>query len=259
MISRHDQRSIHRYVDGQMDAAERERFESRLQREQELHDAVDATRAGSVALREAAAEPMRAPATFAAGVLQQVRHLPSRDELVQITDAEEAHAASVELAIAHGRRLLVAAVVVFGLSMLFCMGLLRRDAEELSAKPAEDQKLMKQLDAKASQGDCLASRSTPWLAVAGSRIPPSSTTCVTSMRSRSGFSPSSLRATASWRSGSAELSGWSFSRVSMDSSPVRRTTFFICGDRATASCLEPATPSSTRSRRPDSSRRRSIV
>ena len=114
-----------------------------------LRAALQVAEDASRALHDTCPQPVRAPANFSSAVLDEIRCLPSRDELVKITATEVEHAAKVESVVTYGRRLLVAAVVLFGLNLLFCFNLLRDDEGEDLA--ADDQKIMKQLDEKAKK------------------------------------------------------------------------------------------------------------
>ena len=143
--SRVDEMQIARYLDGEMSAADRAGFESRLQEDAALRAALQAAEESCRILREACPAPLRAPAGFRSGVLDAVRRMPSREELVQLTTSEE----NVAQVVAFARRLLVAAAVILGLGLLLGLDLLRADeGAELQADEA-DQQLMDQRDAKA--------------------------------------------------------------------------------------------------------------
>jgi anti-sigma factor RsiW len=145
-MNKQDEIRLARYLDGEMPTAERAEFDTRLQRDPILRAALDSAEEPSRALRDARQEPLRAAANFSATVLDRVRRMPSRDELVQLTATEE----NIAAFITYGRRLLVAAVVLFGLGLLFGFNLVRNDhGPELQA--IGDKKLMKELDTKVKQ------------------------------------------------------------------------------------------------------------
>ena len=139
--NKNDERSNARYLDGQMPAAEREAFVRRLQSEAQLRDAVCAAEEQTGRIRASAEPPMTAPAGFSAAVLDSVRRMPSRGELVRLTDDEE----SVMSLVGFARQLLLAAILVLGLALLFGFNLLGNvDNEELDAITREQQ--MQELD-----------------------------------------------------------------------------------------------------------------
>lgn len=139
--NKNDECSTARYLDGQMPAAEREAFVRRLQSEAQLRDAVCAAEEQTRRIRALAEPSMTAPAGFSAAVLDSVRRMPSRDELVWLTNDEE----SVVSMIGFARQLLVAAILVLGLALLFGFNLLGNvDNEELDANTREQQ--MQELD-----------------------------------------------------------------------------------------------------------------
>lgn len=130
-----------RYVDGQLDTPQRAAFEARLLREPDLRAAVQETRALRLVIAHAAAdEPPVVPPTFRTRVLQEIRRVPSREELLE--DVAEA-TAEPGAAFATARRLLAAAALIFGLALLMFSGLLRSaDHARLEATPG----VLKQLD-----------------------------------------------------------------------------------------------------------------
>ena len=142
-MDKQDEIRLARYLDGEMTTAERAEFDARLQRDPILRAAMDSAEEPSRALRDARQELSPASANFSATVLDKVRRMPSRDELVQLTASEE----NIAAVVAYGRRLLVAAVVLFGLGLLFSLNLLGNDhGPQLRA--IGDKKLMKELDVK---------------------------------------------------------------------------------------------------------------
>ena len=145
-VNKQDETRIARYLDGEMVDAESKEFDVRLQEEDPiLCAALRTAQEQSRVLSDACREPLRASASFSTAVLDKVRRMPSRDELEQITASED----NVAAVVAYGRRLLVAAAVIFGLALLFGFNLLRDDVgPDLIA---DDEKLMKELDAKARE------------------------------------------------------------------------------------------------------------
>lgn len=138
-LSHDDQKTLHRFLDGELDAAAAAAFRTRLQASPELRRHLAAEqqlRGGFVAARGDAMAP---PAGFAAGVLAAVRRLPSRDQLEQ----QEVGERVVRLC----RRLLVAAVLLFGLGLVWHAGLLEARNDKLEAAPDEVQSEMERLDA----------------------------------------------------------------------------------------------------------------
>lgn len=148
-FNKNDEIRIARYVDGEMSSADRAEFSARLSKDAALLAALHTAEEASRVLHDARPESVPAPATFPCAVLDAIRCLPSRHELVKITTTEAENEERIVAVIAHGRRLLVAAVVVLSLSSLFCFNLLRSESGTLSAKAVDDEKLMKQLDEKA--------------------------------------------------------------------------------------------------------------
>ena len=145
-MNKQDEIRLARYLDGEMSTAERAEFDARLQGDPRLRAALDSAEEPSRVLRDARQEPVPASANFSAAVLDKVRRMPSRDELVQLTVSED----NVAAVVTYGRRLLVAAVVLFGLGLLFGFKLLGDDhGPQLQA--IGDQKLMKELDEKVKQ------------------------------------------------------------------------------------------------------------
>ncbi len=142
-VNKQDETRIARYLDGEMGDAESKEFDVRLQKDAILCAALRTAQEQSRVLHDACPEPPRASVNFGTAVLDKVRRMPSRDELEQITASEE----NIAAVIVYGRRLLVAAVVVFGLALLFSFNLLRND-EGSALQANDDKKLMDQLDAK---------------------------------------------------------------------------------------------------------------
>jgi len=139
-----DSKTLHRFLDGELDAAASAAFRTRLLAEPELRQLLAAEqqlRGGFVAAR---AEVVAAPAGFTAGLLAAVRRLPSRDQLEQ----QEVGERVVRLC----RRLLVAAVILFGLGLVWHSGLLDAHTDKLEAAPDEIHSEMERLDARIRAG-----------------------------------------------------------------------------------------------------------
>ena len=145
-VNKTDEILIARYVDGELSDADRAAFVARLERDADLQTAVQAAETQARTLREADPQPLRAPAGFSTSVLDSVRRMPSREELVQITNDE----ADVEALVSFGRRLLVAAVVLCVAGFLFGFKGWQGVGGDLSADP-EDRKLMQELDTKVKE------------------------------------------------------------------------------------------------------------
>lgn len=136
----HDDRLLHRYLDGELSEAESAAFAARMLAEGELRERVDAEQRLRRAFADVARAPTpRAPAGFAANVLGEVRRLPARAELEQ---QEVAAGARIVC-----RRLLLAALVVVGVGALWHVGLLDRSrAGSVEASPAKIQQELERLD-----------------------------------------------------------------------------------------------------------------
>ncbi len=143
-LSEADRRLVVRYVDAALSAPERAAVERRLLAEPLLRAAVEQQRAARVWLRAAAEkEPLPSPtAGFAARVLDSVRRLPSRDELLAAEEVVGVDASLLVLA----RRIIAAALVVFAVGMAVWGGVLRHtDPVRLEAS---DIRRIEQLDAQ---------------------------------------------------------------------------------------------------------------
>jgi anti-sigma factor RsiW len=142
-MSNMDERLCARFCDGEMSATEHAAFERRLADEPVLAAAVQRARADSRAVRDVEPQPLRAPAGFGTAVLEKVRRMPSREELIEQTLAED----TVASLVTYGRRLLAAAVVLFAFAMLFSFQLFKNvGGKELHA--FELTKQMRDLDHK---------------------------------------------------------------------------------------------------------------
>lgn len=138
-LSNDDRKNLHRFLDGELDAAAAAAFRERMAADPELRGELAgerALRAGFVAAR---ADVVVAPTGFTAGVLASVRRLPARDQI----ERQEVGDRVVRLC----RRLLLAAAVLFGLGLVWHSGLFEERADRLEAAPDEIQREMERLDA----------------------------------------------------------------------------------------------------------------
>src|SRR5262245_63790693 len=141
-----DELLLHRFLDGEMDSAQAVAFEARLAAEPRLRLRLEderALRAGFAAAHAGGPAPR---AGFTAGVLAAARCLPSRQQLKR----DEVVAEFVRAC----RRVLVAAAVLFGISLAWHAGLMNgRRSDTLQAAPSwEVEKEMKRLDALIESG-----------------------------------------------------------------------------------------------------------
>ena len=145
-LSKTDQVLLARYLDGEMAASQRADFESRLAQDPALRVAEAEAREQSRGIRDSdpGAFGGQVPVGFAASVVQSVRQMPSREDLVARTVEED----GVFVAIGYARRLLTAAVVVCGLALLFGLKVLVvADTGSLQASQQELQELDKKVKA----------------------------------------------------------------------------------------------------------------
>ncbi|MHC4077417.1 MAG: hypothetical protein ACYST0_03120 [Planctomycetota bacterium] len=138
---------VQRYVDGELAAADRAALEARLGEEPTLLAAVEAARDQCRLFQDDPAKqlPPRKPAPGQGGVvdavMDQVRRLPRREELVRLVEGDEL----AEVAAAVGRRWLVAAAVLFVVALLFGARLIQPSGGE--ARAADETELQKLDDA----------------------------------------------------------------------------------------------------------------
>ena len=113
-----DDQQLQRYLDGELSESDAAAFAARMLTDNDLRQRVDAMKQvqlGFASVSEAsAADPVAAPAGFTAGVLAEVRRLPSREQMQQ-TDLSEG-------AIRLCRRLLLAAAIQIPLSGALALG-----------------------------------------------------------------------------------------------------------------------------------------
>jgi anti-sigma factor RsiW len=143
-VSKTDQSLVNRFVDGEMEGAELQSFEGRLEQDAALRAAEAETRQQSQSIR--ASDPLpasaTAPAGFATKVLDSVRRMPSREDLVAQCAEEDATAG----ALGYARHLLVAAAVICGLALLFSLkALVVTDTGSLQASDQELEALDKKV------------------------------------------------------------------------------------------------------------------
>jgi len=141
-----DELLLHRFLDGEMDSAQAVAFEARLAAEPRLRRSLEdatALRAGFAAAHAGGPAPR---AGFTAGVLAAARCLPSRQQMKRDDVAADFVRAC--------RRVLIAAAVLFGISLAWHAGLVNsRRSDTLQAAPSwEVEQEMKRLDALIESG-----------------------------------------------------------------------------------------------------------
>jgi hypothetical protein len=148
-----------RYADGELHGDDLARCEQRLLREPALRACADELRSlRALFAADRSGRPAPAPGPdFAAAVLNQVRRLPSRAELLA-EPSERGEVEQVQLLVARtGQRLLAAAALIFAVAMLIVSGVLRPvGGSSLEASKNDVRKLMEQIQAR--DGDALAPR-----------------------------------------------------------------------------------------------------
>ena len=145
-LTHSDELLLHRFLDGEMDSAQAVAFEARLAAEPRLRRRLEdesALRAGFAVAHAGAPAPR---AGFTAGVLAAARCLPSRQQLKRDDVVVELVRAC--------RRVLIAAAVLFGISLVWHGGLMNsRRSSTLEAAPRwEVEQEMKRLDALIESG-----------------------------------------------------------------------------------------------------------
>jgi anti-sigma factor RsiW len=139
-----DDQQLQRYLDGELSETDAAAFAARMLADNDLRQRVDAMKQvqlGFASVSEAsAADPVAAPAGFTAGVLAEVRRLPSREQMQQ-TDLSEG-------AIRLCRRLLLAAAILLGMGLGWQSGLFSPNGSDRveAASPAEIEAEMQRLD-----------------------------------------------------------------------------------------------------------------
>ena len=154
-------RQLQRYLDSELPAAEAADFAARMLADADLRERVRVAEAEQKAVRGAFAASactaagrlageVTAPAGFTAGVMAEVARLPSRAQLQ--------HMEVVDGATRMCRRLLLAAMLLFGLGLGWQVGLFDRGrADTLQAAPGDVQQEMDRLDALILQSDLFGS------------------------------------------------------------------------------------------------------
>jgi len=140
-----DELLLHRFLDGEMDSAQAVAFEARLAAEPRLRRRLEdesALRAGFAAAHAGGPAPR---AGFTAGVLAAARRLPSRQQI----ERDDVTADFVRAC----RRVLIAAAVLFGISLVWYAGLMSSRSDTLQAVDSREvQQEMKRLDALIESG-----------------------------------------------------------------------------------------------------------
>ena len=140
-----DELLLHRFLDGEMDSAQAVAFEARLAAEPPLRRRLEDARALRAGFAGAHAGGPTPRAGFTAGVLAAARCLPSRPELKRDDVVVEF--------VRTCRRVLIAAAVLFGISLAWHAGLMNsRRSDTLTAAPNEIEQEMKRLDALIESG-----------------------------------------------------------------------------------------------------------
>jgi anti-sigma factor RsiW len=142
--SHEDLKNLHRFLDGEFDAAATAAFRARLAAAPELRRQLEAERAQREAFAAARQGVVVVPAGFTSDLLAAVRRLPSRDQLEQ----QEAGDRVVRLC----RRLLLAAMFLFGLGLVWHSGMFDAQSDKLEAAPDEVHREMERLDALILEG-----------------------------------------------------------------------------------------------------------
>jgi anti-sigma factor RsiW len=144
-----DDMTLHRFLDGELDAAAAGAFRARLAAEPALRERLAVEQRVRSGFTGARAEATAAPAGFTAGVMAAVRRLPDRGTLEQQVAQQDLADRIVRLC----RRLLIAAAVVFGLGLLWHSGLFDDHADRLEAAPDELRLELERLDARIRAGE----------------------------------------------------------------------------------------------------------
>ena len=143
-VSKTDQSLLNRFVDGEMEGEELLNFERRLGQDANLQTAEAEIRKQIQSIR--ASDPWSsgstAPAGFATTVVDSVRRMPSREDLI----AQSAQEDAATVALGYARRLLVAAALICGVALLFSLKtLVATDTGSLQASDQELQALDKKV------------------------------------------------------------------------------------------------------------------
>ncbi|MBK8100076.1 MAG: hypothetical protein IPK26_23480 [Planctomycetes bacterium] len=142
-ISQHDERLVHRFLDGELLADAASAFARRLQAEPQLRERhrqlVSLRTAFAADRRQTDRVGMVVPAGFAAGVLAAARQLPA-DGRWRRDIADD------QVMLRWCRRILVAAAVLLCAALAWHSGLFANREAALQASPAEMERAMEQLD-----------------------------------------------------------------------------------------------------------------
>ncbi len=131
---------VQRYVDGELSPEASRALAGRLRDEPSLQVALEAARAQRrLFADDPAAELPAKPLVEVESILEHVRRLPSREELVGLVENEELS----EVVAATGRRWLVAAALLLTATVLFGARLIRPSGGEAYAQEAAE---LRQLD-----------------------------------------------------------------------------------------------------------------
>lgn len=142
-LSQHDERLVHRFLDGELLADEAAAFARRLQDETQLRDRyrqlVGLRTAFTADRRQVERVGIVAPAGFAASVLAAARQLPADGRWRR-------DVADDRVMLRWCRRLLLAAAVLLCAALAWHSGLFADREPALQASPAEMERAMEQLD-----------------------------------------------------------------------------------------------------------------
>lgn len=130
---------VQRYVDGELSPEALAAFEARLRADPSLLAAVEAARAQRRLFADDPAALLPKPLAVADAILEQVRRLPRRQDLMRLVEGDELAA----VVAATGRRWLIAAALLLVAALLFGAGLIRPSGGEAHARDAAE---LRQLD-----------------------------------------------------------------------------------------------------------------
>ena len=132
-----------RYVDDEFDAVQRDQFEQRMAAEPALRAHVEELQGMRGMFRAEPAPAVQPSLGFQARVLDEIRRLPTGEQLASVD-----RAGGIEFE-SYCRKFLVAAALIIGIGVLVFAGLLRQaDSGELEATPEAIRAEMEQLDSR---------------------------------------------------------------------------------------------------------------